>query len=539
MGVALVIAIMIGFTSLNPSQPNETDEKRFNVSYAVKHIAEIAKEPHSIFDQEAHTAVREYLLGELETLGANPQVYGYEDVYIKRSETYEDIKNIYGKIEGQTDSYIMLVTHYDSSRAKTERYAEVDGSFGAADAGYGLSTILETLRVIQANNIELVNGIKILITDGEEYGLVGAKEAVKEEEIFEGVEYLINLEARGIKGPAVMFETSLDNAGVVELYNKSSAPFSYSINPEIYRLLPNGTDFTVFLEEGIKGINISVLDSLDYYHTPNDSLANISLESLQHYGDQVVPIVTEFVTNNDYTEGKALESASDAIFFTLINKVFIKYSHGVNYILLALLGLGIIGLIWKDQLKVGKVFKFIGVHIVLGVIFSISAFGVAQWVAKINGRPFKITYLPLIPYESVIIVVMLVISLIVYGLTIYGVSRRLKEVKAYIVGALSVLFILSILFTIVLPGASYLTVFPAIMLLGGLVVTRGLCAKVSPQMAYGMIIPFMLIIILYVPTIYLFNCALTFGGIAVNMIFVLIVYLATISCALEIKRQIN
>ena len=62
---------------------------------------------------------------------------------------------IYAEIKGKNDSYIMLVTHYDSSHAKKERYAEKDGSLGAADAGYGLSTILETIRAIKENNVTL------------------------------------------------------------------------------------------------------------------------------------------------------------------------------------------------------------------------------------------------------------------------------------------------------------------------------------------------------------------------------------------------
>ena len=88
----------------------------------------------------------------------------------------------------------------------------------------------------------MINGIKILFTDGEEYGLLGAKQAVNESEIFEGVRYLINIEARGTK----------------DLFKKSEHPFSYSITPEIDRLLPNGSDFTIFLQHDLPGINISV-----------------------------------------------------------------------------------------------------------------------------------------------------------------------------------------------------------------------------------------------------------------------------------------
>ena len=42
---------------------------------------------------------------------------------------------------------------------------------------------LKHCRVIKESNVELENGIKILFTDGEECGLLGAKESVKEKEI--------------------------------------------------------------------------------------------------------------------------------------------------------------------------------------------------------------------------------------------------------------------------------------------------------------------------------------------------------------------
>ena len=80
----------------------------------------------------------------------------------------------------------------------------------------------------------------------------------------------------------------------MNLYKESTSPFSYSITPEIYRFIPNPTDFTVFLENNFTGINISVLDGLENYHTPNDKPESLSDKSMQHYGDQVLPMVTEF-----------------------------------------------------------------------------------------------------------------------------------------------------------------------------------------------------------------------------------------------------
>lgn len=524
---------ILGLNSLNPSKPNYDDSSKINVNNLMTHISQIAKEPHSIYDVEAKGKVRDYLTSELNKLGASPKIYEYNDVYVKRSDSYEDLQNIYAEIKGKSDSYIMLVTHYDSSRAKAERYAEKDGSHGAADAGYGLSTILETLRVIKENNIELENGIKILFTDGEEAGLLGAREAVNEAEIFNGVNYLINLEARGTTGPAVMFETSPNNSAIVDLYSSTDKSFSYSITPEIYRLLPNGTDFTVFLENNIPGINISVLDGMENYHTPNDNPNNLSYESMQHYGDQVLPIVTEFVSNSKYSDSSALISKSDSIFFSL-GSLFIKYSKTTNYILLSLILICIIYLYMNLKSKnLIKVFKYTFINLVYTVISMGIAYFLTRVLAIINGRQFKITYLPLIKYESAILILFILITFIGYIFTIKKFTNNLKEKNEYLIGSLVLLLLLSIILTLSLPGASYITVFPGVLISITSVITTALEDKYN--ISYIIFIPIALITLLFVPTIYLFNAALTLGGLCANILFVMIGFISIISSSIFIK----
>lgn len=532
----LVVGSIIGYKSLNPSKPNYDDFTKVNVTNQVSHIKEIAKEPHSIFDVEAKKKVQDYLVEELNKLNVESKIYEYNDVYVERTDSKEDLQNIYAEIKGKSDSYIMLVTHYDSSRAKKERYAEKDGSFGAADAGYALSTILETIRVIKESDTELVNGIKILITDGEEYGLLGAKQAVKEKEIFEGVNYLINLEARGTKGPAIMFETSPNNAPILDLYEYSEKPFSYSITPEIYRLLPNGTDFTVFLDSKINGINISVLDGLENYHTPNDSIENISEQSLQHFGDQVLPIVSEFVTNDFYSNPDNLDGSEDSIFFSL-GSLFIRYSQTTNYILLLVIALGVIFLYKKLNVrKVGVVVKYTLANLAFTLLVAAISYGISRVAAALNGREFKFTYLPLIKYESVILLGIIAITFILYLLMLKKITGNFKERNELILGSLILLLILSVTISIKLPGASYLTVFPALLITIFTVINVILDGKLSINISYIMLIPLILITILYVPTIYLFNCALTFGALAANMVFVMIGFISLVSGMLSIKN---
>ena len=508
--LVVIVSCIIGYNSLYPSKANYDDYTKVNTENQINHIKEIAKEPHSIYDREAHDEVRDYLLSELKKLDIDPKLYTYEDVYIERSKSKEKLENIYAEIKGKSDSYIMLVTHYDSSRAKTERYAEKDGSKGAADAGYGLSTILETLRVIKENNVTLNNGIKILITDGEECGLAGAKEAVKEKEIFENVNYLINLEARGTKGPAIMFETSPNNSSVVDLYNYSEKPFSYSITPEIYRLLPNGTDFTVFLESNIPGINISVLDGLENYHTPNDSIESVNDRSLQHYGDQVLPIVTEFVSNEKYAD------------------------KAINYTLIGIILLAIIFLFNKLKIKNILVpIKYSLVNLGFTTLVAIVCYGISRLAAIVNNHPFKLTYLPLIKHEKLAILAIIAVALITYTLLIKKISKRFKEKNEYILGSIILLFLLGLILTFVLPGGSYLFIFPAIIISLSTILCTILNGKIN-KISYILLIPASLIIVLYVPTVYLFNAALTFGALCVTMIFAIIGIISVTTCLIQV-----
>ena len=525
--LVILVSCVIGFNSLNPSKPNYDDSSKTMVQNQREHINNIAQEPHSVFDLEAKEKVKNYLMDELRELGIEPKTYKYEDIYEGRSESLIDLENIYGEIKGESDSYILLATHYDSSHAKKERYAERDGSLGAADAGYALSTILDTLRAIKENNVPLKNGIKVLFTDGEEYGLLGAKEAVKESEVFENVNFVINIEARGTEGPAVMFETSPNNKAVMDLYKASKSSFSYSLTPEVYRLLPNATDFTVFLQNNLTGINISVLDGLENYHTPDDKPENLSDKSLQHYGDQVLPIVTEFVSNEKYSDPENLKGEDDSIFF-VIGNLFIEYSKTTNFILLAVI-LALIAYLYK-ALKVKsavKVLKYVLINVGFTVASMAVGYGVSRVAAMVNGREFKLTYLPLIKFEGVMFITVMLLALVGFIFTIKKASKNFAEKNEFIIGSLVLLLILSVVLTFALPGASYVTVIPALLV--AIFATLRQVLRNVKFINLILLVPVALIIILYVPMIYLFNAALTFGALAANMLFVMIAYMAVVS----------
>jgi hypothetical protein len=99
---------------------------------------------------------------------------------------------------------------------------------------------------------------------------------------------VLNLEARGTSGPALMFESSTYNAGLIPALASAQRPIAGSGWEACYQLLPNDTDFTVFRDAGFAGMNFSLAEGSARYHTPEDSAANLDHASLQHMGSTVL-----------------------------------------------------------------------------------------------------------------------------------------------------------------------------------------------------------------------------------------------------------
>ncbi len=170
---------------------------------------------------------------------------------------------------------VMLVGHYDS----------VPAGPGASDDGAAVAAILEIARMLR-DQPPSRHDVILLFTDGEELGMYGAQAFVRDHPWAKDVIAAINLEARGTSGPSLMFETGADNAWIVELFAQCvTRPATSSLYYEVYRTLPNDTDFSVFKGHGIEGCNFAFIRNVRNYHTSNDDFAHADPASLQHHGD--------------------------------------------------------------------------------------------------------------------------------------------------------------------------------------------------------------------------------------------------------------
>ncbi len=235
--------------------------------------------PHPV-GTAAHDAVRDRLAARFRALGY--------DVAIQRSfacspyVTCAPVANIIARTPGDArpdalPAALIIAAHYDS----------VPAGPGASDDGLGVATLVETARALR--NEHLRNPIVYLATDGEEVALLGAEGFVADPGSIQNAAAVINVEARGTDGPSFLFETSRHNEWIARVIARAlPRPATSSLYYDIYELLPNDTDLTVFKRAGLAGVGFANIGRPVRYHTPLDNVANLTPSTLQHHGDHVL-----------------------------------------------------------------------------------------------------------------------------------------------------------------------------------------------------------------------------------------------------------
>ena len=163
----------------------------------------------------------------------------------------------------------------------------------------------------------------------------------------------LNFEGRGNAGPSLTFEVSSRNGWVIGEYARAVPyPTASSLFYEVYRNLPNNTDFTPLREAGVTGLNFAYVGGYPDYHSPADTPAHLDLGSLQHQGSYMLSLVRHFGTIS-----LAQTKAPDETFFNPLGNWLIHYPATWNLPLslaaLCLLGLAILLALQRGRLSLG------------------------------------------------------------------------------------------------------------------------------------------------------------------------------------------
>jgi len=272
-----------------PPDPKGLDAppEQFSAGRALAILEEMQSDgvPHSA-GSEASERVQARIVTALQEAGYEAEIH--ETVACRRwSGAYAGcapVRNIVARLDGQKDGpALMLMAHHDSVRAGP----------GAADDSSSVAEIIEIARALREQG-PYRNPIVFLMNDAEELGLLGAQGFVDDHPWATDVAVVINMESRGTRGLSYMFETSTDNAWLIDAYASAvRRPASSSLHYEVYRIMPNNTDLTVTRETGMAGLNFAFIDRGSHYHTPLDRLENLDPRSAQHQGESVLALAQE------------------------------------------------------------------------------------------------------------------------------------------------------------------------------------------------------------------------------------------------------
>jgi hypothetical protein len=232
--------------------------------------------PHPIGSPDG-ARMREAIVERLSALGYAPEL---QSGFVCRDGVCGSPVNIIATLDASTENQdaVMLAAHYDS----------VPAGPGASDDGAAVASLLEIARILAARP-RPPHPVVLLLTDGEEKGMLGALLFVQQHPLSKRVKAAVNLEARGTSGPSLMFETGTANTWLMRLYGSAIArPFTNSLYYLVYKHLPNDTDFSVFKAAAYQGFNFAFIGHVGRYHTPLDSVANASASSIQHQGDNAL-----------------------------------------------------------------------------------------------------------------------------------------------------------------------------------------------------------------------------------------------------------
>lgn len=526
--VALLLTLLLLiYLSLSQIQPklkqnpvNSTTE--FSLPAAQSQLQKFTQQKHPI-GSAGHSQVRDYLLAELKALGLAPQI---QTSFASSDKGHASglVQNIVVRLAGrnsqqnQDKKALLLMAHYDA----------VPNSFGAADDGVSVVSMLQSLRALKAQ-APLANDVIFLFSDGEEVGLLGASAFVQSHPWMKDVGMLLNFDNRGNAGPIMMFEPSAGNRHLITGLAKAVPDvISNSLMYEVYKALPNDTDFTVFRKQGVAGLNFAMIQNISSYHTRYDRSDLINPASQQQQGQMMLELVRHF-GEQDLRTLKSSGGEEDSVYFSFPLFGLIHYPATLALPLAVLLtGLAITAF-WLTT-RTTKLRLLATIAGAFSFILTIVAIGFLSQQAWNLVFKFYPAYLEMHDQDTghFYLLGILITTALAFGL-VQKILTRWIRVNELAFGAVLVWVAILLFISTHFPGASFLFAWPLLfVLLSYCYLALKKVSNTSSTYAWILLTGAGFSILLFSPLILLFNIALGFHSLGVPVIlFVLLLGLLT------------
>ncbi|MGJ7416573.1 M20/M25/M40 family metallo-hydrolase [Streptomyces cinereoruber] len=457
--VPALLAVLAVLAAAPPDPlPRDADPARFSAGRAEADLRVVAAAPHPL-GSPRQAEVRRHLVSRLEALGAEVAVETDRVTTRAWGSPYPvaTVHNIVATLPGRApakDGALLVVAHYDSA----------PGAPGAADDGAAVAAVLESLRALGTGE-RPARDVVFLLTDGEELGALGARSHVRRHGVDE-VAAVLNWEARGSSGPSLMFEAGDGNARLVRaLAGTGTATFANSLSYEVYRHMPNGSDFTAFRDAGATGLNFAFIEGFHDYHAASDSVERLDRGSLQHHGDTMLALIRQ-LANDPGT----LRADGTAVYFDLFGRLLVAYptgwaAAGAAGTVLALAVLLVLGA-RRGALRPLRAAAAAGAALLLTAAAALTV--TALWRAALVLSP-ETGALPLQePYARGGYVAAMALAVLVLAATAARLARGRLRPAERLAGTAAVWAVLLVAVTVLAPGVGYLFQWPLLALLPAL-----------------------------------------------------------------------
>ncbi|MCI2082340.1 MAG: hypothetical protein LKJ93_04040 [Bacteroidales bacterium] len=190
--------------------------------------------------------------------------------------------------------------------------------------GYGASVELEALLNALKFRDAWKQGVRVLMLTESN----GLDDSIYNS-VYENVGLAIYLDAKSPSGSAMLYRTS-GGINIMKLYSKASYPRTYTVFNSFEKNIPVDSGF-----EAVKGKVPSML------FTDAGSLKGQSCEvpenTIQQYGEQLIPMIKEYLTSSVYSDPAFLSSSDVSASFTMPFVGLVSLSRGQNYLFNSLL----------------------------------------------------------------------------------------------------------------------------------------------------------------------------------------------------------
>ncbi|KAJ7335487.1 hypothetical protein JRQ81_013428 [Phrynocephalus forsythii] len=241
---------------------------------------------------------------------------------------YDNITNVVVKLEPASgaEHAVLSNCHFDS----------VPNTLGASDDAVSCSVMLEILHTLSKSPEPLQHAVIFLFNGAEENLLQASHGFITQHHWAKSVRAFINLEAAGVGGKELVFQTGPENPWLVQAYiSAAKHPFGCIVAQEIFQsgVIPAETDFRIYRDFGnVPGIDLAFIENGYIYHTKYDTADRILTDSIQRAGDNILGVL-KYLAKSDKLARSHEYQHGNVVFFDVFGMFVLAYPARVGAIM--------------------------------------------------------------------------------------------------------------------------------------------------------------------------------------------------------------